>query len=99
LALLDTLDGTLDLRADHLHVGDFGIDEANLNAILDAGYLHLLDKARQERLNLTLSLRPRGTQWQLDLSHSGKLDLAWLVEDERTRALSRLPIAIELLLR
>jgi uncharacterized protein involved in outer membrane biogenesis len=99
LELLHTVDGTLDLTADHLRVGDFGVDDANLNAILDAGYLHLLAKAGQERLNLTLSLRPRGTQWKLDLSHSGKLDLAWLIEDERMRALSKLPIAIELRLR
>ena len=99
LELLHTVDGTLDLTADHLSLGDFGVDDANLNVILDAGYLHLLAKAGRERLNLTLSMRPRGTQWHLDLSHSGKLDLAWLVEDERLRALSRLPIAIELRLR
>ena len=99
LALLHTLDGTLDLRADHLRVGDFGVDDASLNAILDDGYLHLSTKAGQERLNLTVALRPTAAQWQLDLSHSGKLDLAWLIEDERMRALSKLPIAIELRLR
>lgn len=99
LAWINTLDGTLDLRADHLRVGDFGVDDATLSAILDDGYLHLSTEAGQERLNLTLVLRPIANQWQLDLSHSGKLDLAWLIEDERLRALSRLPIAIELRLR
>lgn len=81
LGLLHTLDGTLDLRADHLRSGDFGVDDASLNAILDDGYLHLSTKALQERLNLTLALRPIADQWQLDLSHSGKLDLAWLIAD------------------
>ncbi len=99
LAWLETLDGTLDLRADHLRVADFGVDDATLSAILDDGYLHLSTGAGQERLSLTLVLRPTASQWQLDLSHSGKLDLAWLIEDERLRALSRLPIAIELRLR
>ncbi|MGB5834458.1 MAG: AsmA family protein, partial [Thiohalocapsa sp.] len=96
---LHVLDGAVTLTADHVRIGDFGVDDASLNAVLDAGYLHLSTKAGEERLNATVVLRPTSTQWRLDLGHKGKLDLAWLIEDENASALSNLPIAIDVRLK
>ncbi len=95
LEVLHVLDGTLRLKADHVRTGDFGVDDGNLNATLDAGHLRLSVNAGQERLTADVELKPEKTRWRLNLKHKGKLDLSWLIEEENSSALSRVPAALD----
>ena len=95
LELLHVLDGTLRWKADHVRIGDFGADDGNLSATLDAGHLRLSVNAGQERLSADVEIRPEKTQWRLNLEHKGKLDLGWLIEEENASLLSRVPTALD----
>ena len=95
LEILHTLDGTLRLNADHVRSGDFGVDDCNLDATLDAGHLRLSINAGQERLAADVELKPEETRWRLNLRHKGKLDLSWLIEEENSNPLSGVPAALD----
>jgi uncharacterized protein involved in outer membrane biogenesis len=95
LEYLHGLNAVVTLTVDHLRIGEFGVDDARLSALLDTGYLHLSAKAEQERINATVVLRPESSQWRLDFRHNGKLNLAWLIEEEHARALAHLPITVD----
>ncbi|MEA3278004.1 MAG: AsmA family protein [Pseudomonadota bacterium] len=95
LELLHVLDGALDLKADHVRIGDFGVDDGNLSATLDAGHLRLSANAGQERLAAEVELKPEKTRWRLNLKHKGNLDLGWLIEEENAASLSQVPAALD----
>jgi uncharacterized protein involved in outer membrane biogenesis len=95
LEILHVLDGVLHLKAGHVRIGDFGVDDCNLEAALDAGHLRLSINAGQERLAADVELKPEKTRWRLNLRHKGKLDLSWLIEEENSSALSRVPAALD----
>ena len=58
LEWLRRFDSELHLSAGHVHFGDFGVDNARLDTMLDAGHLVLTARAGQERLSATLDVRP-----------------------------------------
>lgn len=93
---LKRLDAEFHLSAGHVRLGDFGVDDARVDATLDAGHLVLTARAGQERLSLNLDLRPEQSRWRVDLRHRGSLDLSWLIEAENQHALSHVPIAVDL---
>ncbi len=93
---LRRFDAELHLGAGHAHLGDFGVDDARLDATLDAGHLVLAARAGQERLSAKLDVRPEQTRWRIDLRHKGKLDLSWLIEAENEHPLSTVPLSVDL---
>jgi len=92
---LNTIDGSLRLSAGHVHLTDYGLNQAELDATLDSGNLHLLLSAGARRVDVELDLRPQGDAWKLDFKYKGKLDTAWLAETKDTAALSRLPATVD----
>jgi uncharacterized protein involved in outer membrane biogenesis len=92
---LRVLDGALSLKAGHVRIGDFGIDDTVLDAILDAGNLHISADAGDGRLILDLGLRPEGTKWRWSIKQKGKLDLSWLIEEENLGAVSKTPATLD----
>jgi hypothetical protein len=82
---LKAVDGSLKLRAGHVQLDDFGIDDGTLDVLLDAGHLVLSADADQDRLSVALELRPEQTGWQFDLHQRGKLGLGRLIKAGRNR--------------
>jgi uncharacterized protein involved in outer membrane biogenesis len=93
---LTALDGSLQLRADQVQLGDFGIDNGTLDARLDAGHLVLSADAAQNRMSVDLELRPRQTDWRFDLHHKGNLNLGRLIKATNQQVLSSVPAAVEI---
>ncbi|WP_296806958.1 AsmA family protein [Thiocapsa sp.] len=92
---LKALDGSIKLRAGQVRLDDFDMNDGTLEASLDAGHLVLSADAAQGALSVDLELRPRQTDWRLDLHHKGKVDLGRLIKAKNQQALSNVPVAVE----
>jgi uncharacterized protein involved in outer membrane biogenesis len=93
--LLRVLDGSLALTAGRVRIGDFGLEDCILDATLDSGHLRVSANAGHDRLAADVDLRPEQTQWRLDLTHKGRLDLAWLIREEKAGPASKAPATLD----
>ncbi|EGV19953.1 AsmA family protein [Thiocapsa marina 5811] len=93
---LKAFDGSIKLHAAQVQLDDFDMNDGALEASLDAGHLVLSADAAQGGLSVDLELRPRQTDWRLDLHHKGKVDLGRLIKAKNQQALSNVPVAVEI---
>ncbi|NEX21310.1 AsmA family protein [Thiorhodococcus mannitoliphagus] len=96
LERLKAFDGSLELSAGRIDLGDFAIDNGRLDARIDAGHLLLSADGAQGGLSFDLELRPGQTDWRFDLHHKGKFDLGRLIKTRNQQALSSVPVALEI---
>jgi adhesin HecA-like repeat protein len=92
---LRLLDGALALKVGRVRIGDFGLEDCILDATLDSGHLRVSASAGHDRLAADVDLRPEQTHWRVDLRHKGRLDLAWLIRDEKAGPASKVPAALD----
>ena len=76
--------GALRLDAERLRAGALDVEQVRLDGHVENGALRLAVERGDKRTGGRIEVKPRGTQWEVLLKHSGPLDVAWLVSQEKS---------------